>query len=88
MITQAELTRWKGELERLPAVIEDTRRIVRRERANLGLSMRAAAAWMQVPPTTLARFEKGATHPDMDTLLAVVRWITQLPTEEGSSWDC
>jgi ribosome-binding protein aMBF1 (putative translation factor) len=80
MITADELGRLKGELERLPAVVDQVRSVARRERCARALSVRAVAAQMDVPASTLARFEKGDGVPHLRTVIAVMRWIVTLPT--------
>lgn len=90
MITTDELNRLKAELETLPSVIADARRVTWEQRRLRHLSVRTAADQMGVPPTTLARFEKSVGTPRVDTVLAVLQWIAALPAmpQEGGSDDC
>lgn len=79
MITADELESLQTELERLSLVVNNLRQLVHEARVSRGLSIRAAGAQMGVPPSTLARFEKGDGVPSVDTLLAVIQWIKALP---------
>jgi transcriptional regulator with XRE-family HTH domain len=78
MITVEEMNRLRNMLAKLPAVTEDARRFVHEARQRRRLSVRAAANQMRIPPSTLARFERGDTNPAFDTLLAVLEWIATL----------
>lgn len=87
MITDDDAGRAKAELARLPAVIADARLVVREACREQGLSIRAAAKQMALTPTTLARFVNGTTTPHVTTLLAVLTWITALPSAGVSPCD-
>lgn len=56
--------------------------IVRETRAQRRLSQRAVARAVGVCPSTLSRFERTGAL-DLDHLVAVLRWLDQLPPREA-----
>jgi transcriptional regulator with XRE-family HTH domain len=57
-----------------PVDIDALKDLVRAHRKRLGLSLRAAAAQVEVPPNTLARVESGHL-PDLANFRRLVNWL-------------
>ncbi|MEV6879689.1 helix-turn-helix transcriptional regulator [Amycolatopsis sp. NPDC051128] len=63
-------------LVKLPSLVRETREQRR-------LSQRAVARAIGVCPSTMSRFERTGAL-DLDHLVAVLRWLDQLPPKEAS----